>query len=94
LNNSDVTPQLFFPETRQEVVDGFDAGPQSRVPFALRLAACEIPSKLARWKDSQDAYYRLLRLCRDRMESPSPEGKPHTTRILAEGLIAQSPSWG
>lgn len=61
----DLDSQEYFVSTSQ--------GPQSRVPFALRLAECEIPAKLARWKDSQDAYYRLLHLCRQRVE-PSPEG--------------------
>lgn len=48
------------------------AGSQSIVPFALRILACELPAKLGRWKDSQDAFYNLLDFCRQRLGSGLP----------------------
>lgn len=47
---------------------GLLSGLESRVPFMLELLACVIPSKLDRWRESQEAFYALLETCTQNAE--------------------------
>ena len=51
-------------------------GQRSRVPFALRLLACDIPARLGRWRESQEGFYSLLDFCRREAEAAAAAQVP------------------